>query len=356
MRPRWLAAPAIGAGLIVAVVVLNPGGGSSDDAVADPAASTALVERRDLVETDTEDGTLGYADTRTIANRLPGIVTWLPPAGRRIRSDGVLYKVDQAPVILMSGRVPAYRRLGAGVSAGGDVKQLERSLRAAGYDRERDMKADGVWDAATTAAVRRWQDAHGLPPSGTIEPGRVVFLPGVRRVATVPATLGAPPRGPVLTTTSLRRRVSVALDTAKSELAQKNARVKVVLPSDEEVGGRITSVGKVATRSPAQEGDASSADVDATIEVKIRLSRAATRLDQAPVTVRFEESRRKDVLAIPVTALLARPGGSFAVQLVRPGGNRRVVEVKAGLYAGGYVEIAGVGLRPGTRVTNAAVQ
>jgi peptidoglycan hydrolase-like protein with peptidoglycan-binding domain len=376
-RARALAVVTLGAAAIAGAAALIAGGGSGDTAPAAAAGSTSTatttIERRDLVEVGTEDGSLGYADTRSVVIRLPGTVTWLPPAGRVIPPDRALYKVDDSPVILMAGRVPAYRALGPTTPDGADVRQLERSLRAAGYDSDGEITIDRSWDAGTTAAVTRWQEAHGIPQTGSIELGRVVFLPGPRRVATIGATVGAPGGAgeqsggqpmtggasgeAVMTTTSTRRLVTVALDTTRSTMAKKGARVGVVLPSGQRVRGRISSVGKVATAPPSEEPSAgSSSGTTATIEVKIRLSSRRTALDQAPVTVRFEQSRRKDVLAIPVTALVAQPGGRFAVQLAEPGGRSRVVTVTPGLYASGYVEIAGAGLRPGQRVTNAEVR
>jgi multidrug efflux system membrane fusion protein len=379
-RARAAATVVAAAGAIGGAAVLIARSGSDDAAPASAAASTStattVITRRDLVEIDTEDGTLGYTDTRGVTNRLPGTVTWLPAAGRVVRADRALYKVDDSPVIMMDGRVAAYRALRPSSPDGRDVRQLERSLRAAGYDPDREITIDRSWDTGTTAAVKRWQQAHGLEQTGSVELGRVVFLPGARRIATTsatvggssaageqsdaPATSGTPADASgeaLLTTTSTRRQVTVALDTTKSTVAKARARVTVVLPSDAKVGGRIASVGKVATAAPSNDQQAgSSADTEATIEVKIRLFFGATALDQAPVTVRFEQSRRRDVLAIPVTALIARPGGRFAVQFVQANGARRVVTVRPGLYTSGYVEIAGAGLRPGQRVTNAAVR
>jgi multidrug efflux pump subunit AcrA (membrane-fusion protein) len=148
----------------------------------------------------------------------------------------------------------------------------------------------------------------------------------------------------------------VALPTTKSALAKLGQRVTVKLPSGSDVHGPISSVGKVATSASTTSGTTSSTPTEATIKVTIRLLESRGSLDQAPVTVRFEQSRRKNVLAIPVTALLARPGGTFAVQVVEAGGTRRTVPVQTGLYTSGYVEIDGAGLRPGMHVTNAAIE
>jgi multidrug efflux pump subunit AcrA (membrane-fusion protein) len=144
----------------------------------------------------------------------------------------------------------------------------------------------------------------------------------------------------------------VDLETTRYELAEKGARVRVEMPDGNEVAGTIARVGRVAERKPASAEDT---DPPATVELTIRLKRGSgLALDQAPVDVELEKKRARDVLTIPVTALLARQGGSFAVE-VREGDRRRIVPVETGLYTDGDVEISGAGLRPGMTITDARV-
>lgn len=375
MRRRVLAGAAVAGILIglIVVVALHAGGGEEPKATdGTVATATTPIERRDLVETESVDGTLGYAGARDVTTTLPGTLTWLPAAGAVVRPDRRLFQVDGENVYLLDGTVPAWRTLTAGLE-GDDVLQLERNLQELGYDPYGEMTVDGEWDGGTTSAVQRWQEVHELDETGSIELGRVVFQPGRRRVASLAATLGGTTggsgggeepsagdatggggatAGTVMTTTSSRRIVDVELPPSKVELAKRGARVSVELPSGDLVRGRIASVARVAVLPEDEDAIAA----DATVTVTIRLARRAkgSTIDQAPVEVLLERSRADDVLAVPTSALLARAGGGFAVEL-RERGDRRIVPVRTGLTASGYVAIAGTGLRAGQRVTNGSL-
>ena len=51
--------------------------------------------------------------------------------GDKVGCGGVLYRVDDRPVLLLCGTVPAYRALHVG-DAGQDVRQLNRNLHVRG--------------------------------------------------------------------------------------------------------------------------------------------------------------------------------------------------------------------------------
>jgi hypothetical protein len=65
----------------------------------------------------------------------------------------------------------------------------------------------------------------------------------------------------------------------------------------------------------------------------------------AKVKVELAAETHRDVLAVPVDALVARPGGGYAVVT---GG--RYLPVQTGLFADSYVEISGVGVIAGLTV------
>ena len=73
-------------------------------------------------------------------------------------------------------------------------------------------------------------------------------------------------------------------------------------------------------------------------------------LDQAPVDVDITTETARNVLAVPVNALLALAEGGYAVEVQEAGGARHLVPVKLGLFADSLVEVGGGGLRAGMNV------
>jgi peptidoglycan hydrolase-like protein with peptidoglycan-binding domain len=199
-RRRLVALAAVGvvvaaAAASVLVTERSPARRTAETGVP-PGDTTATVTRRTLTESSTVDGTLGYGSKTEIFSRLSGTFTWLPAVGARIARGGTLFRIDNTPVVLMYGSLPAYRTLKQGVSDGPDVSELNANLIALGEDPYGAIGDLEHFGEATAAAVKRWQESEGLRQNGTVELGRVVFAPSARRVTEVHVSLGQdPPEG-----------------------------------------------------------------------------------------------------------------------------------------------------------------
>lgn len=362
--------------LVVVAVLLGAGWwvvgehGLSGPAAAPPPTvptGTATVSRRDVATRQVLTGTLGYPDSYPVVNELTGVLTWLPAVGSEVRRGQRLYEVDGKPVLLMYGGRPAWRDLALGVPDGPDVRQLEADLLALGFDPNRTITVDGHFGLSTAAAVRRWQRQLGLPQTGMVEHGRVVFEPGPIRVGGGPDPVGAPapPGGTVLTGTGLVPVITVPLDPDSQADVRPGLRVSVTLPRGSDTG-RVTEVGQVAA-APADGGsggarrgagggagggsDGGAAGQVPTVPATVRLDHPgrATGFDQASVQVAISQQVHRQVLTVPITALLVGPGGRYQVELA---GSARRVPVSLGLFddLDGVVEVSGPGLTAGTVV------
>jgi hypothetical protein len=314
--------------------------------------------------------------------------TWLPAVGQVIKQDQPVYSVSDEPVPLLYGSIAAYRAFYAGMSDGGDVGELTRDLIALGY-------GDGLaqsdhYSPATAAAVERWQKALGLPATGEILLGEVVFEPGPIRVTSVTPSVGASVGGgggggaagggggsggggTVLTATGTTPVVTVDLGVDQEYLVKPGDAVSVVLPDGTTtVGGRVESVGTVATcsgggtgtggsagsglggQSPCASagsngGAGSNSSPTVTVTITLDSTPAGATLDQAPVNVNITAQTVDNVLAVPVSALLALAGGGFGVQVVT-GDTSHLVGVTTGMYSNTLVQVSGPGLTAGMRV------
>jgi peptidoglycan hydrolase-like protein with peptidoglycan-binding domain len=461
-RLRWLVAGALAIVVVavLAVVLFDSGSSGQHSAQAGVPSgdTTASVTRRTLSESSTVSGTLGYGSTLELYDRLGGTFTWLPAVGAVIARGGTLWRIDDLPVALMYGSVPAYRTLKQGMSDGPDVTELNQNLIDLGYDPYGAITDDASFGEATADAVKRWQKAEGLSETGEVELGRIVFAPSARRVTDVKVILGQDPPGAttsteattptettptapaettsttpatahepgagaskpvkeqqkpgkgapakegaakegaakeksageepakdsgkdspskdspskdspskdspggesgtgagevVLTTTSVQQIVQLKVKPEQQQLARVGERVTVLLPGGGQAPGGVTEVGTVASEASSSgdegKGSPSGEASESTIPVTIALEHHVAHLDEAPVSVELVKGIRREVLTVPATALIATSGGGYAVEALTD--DRRVtVPVTPGMFAGGYVQVEGAGVREGMTV------
>jgi hypothetical protein len=209
-RKSWaLAAAAVLVAAIGGVVVMS---GAEDPTAPGraPAADTVTVEKGELSAMVSQGGTLTYrarsdGSPYPVINQARGVYTSLPDSGDKVGCGAVLYRVDDRPVVLLCGTVPAYRALHVGVK-GRDVRQLNRNLHRLGYDADADVRIDPGEDAFTSRteqALRVLQGKLGVDVTGGLATGDAVFLPAAVRIAKVTGQVGgsAAPGAPVMRST-----------------------------------------------------------------------------------------------------------------------------------------------------------
>jgi peptidoglycan hydrolase-like protein with peptidoglycan-binding domain len=350
-RKTWVLA---GAAVLVAVtvtggVVVMSSATQATPAAQEPPANTVTVEKGELFSMVSLDGTLTYrarsdGSPYSAINQARGIYTRLPDEGDKVDCGDVFYRVDDDPVLLLCGTVPAYRDLDMG-DQGNDVRQLNRNLHELGYDADAGVDVhpdDNDFTWKTEEALKKLQHAKGLDATGALDVDDAVFLPKSARIAKVTGKLGgsAQSGAEVAQATSDTLEVQVSLEASQQGEVKQGDRAQITLPGNSSVKGRVDRLGKVA-RTAGRDDDVG----DATIPAYISLDepKKARGLDRAPVQVQITTQGVMSALSVPVTALVGKSGGGFAVEVVRDGGRRELVAVALGLFdtADGRVEVEG---------------
>jgi hypothetical protein len=344
-RKRWALAAAVVLVAGVCGAVALSGADHPAAAARTLAAGTVKVEQGELSAMVSGGGTLTYrarsdGSPYLVINRAGGVYTSLPDSADKVGCGGVLYRVDDRPVLLLCGALPAYRSLHVGLK-GRDVRQLNRNLQVRG--------AGDAFTTRTEQALRVLQRKKGVGVTGALAIADAVFLPEAVRIAKVNGQLGgsARPGAAVLGATSDKLYVRVDLDASQQGEVHKGDRAQIALPGNTPVTGRVAGFGRVAQVEQGSQA------VAATIPTFINLDDPAKAdgLDQAPVDVDITTKGVDNALSVPVTALVGKSGGGFAVEVVRAGGRRELVAVKLGLFdtGGGRVQVEGE-LRAGDAV------
>ncbi|MEU5210346.1 peptidoglycan-binding protein [Streptomyces sp. NPDC020742] len=316
--------------------------------------TTTEITRTDLVQSKTVDGHLDYARRRAVKSPVEGTVTKAAQVGRTVSIGQPLYERDARPVVLLYGATPMFRELKVG-DRGPDVLQLERNLRDLGFGSR--LYVDVRYDAATKAAVTSWQKSLGVTdPTGKIGKGDVVFQRGPVRVVSADAALAdaISPDRPVLTVASTTPVVRATLDQADAALAAKGTKAEIALPSGGTVHGTVS--GTVTPESADSSGDGGSGAEtgarDGEVKVEITLDKGAelrSKDQQGTLSVKFVSESRKNVLTVPVEAVVALREGGYGLEVVQ-GTKTRMVRVETGLSADGRIEVSGAGLAEGMKV------
>jgi peptidoglycan hydrolase-like protein with peptidoglycan-binding domain len=311
--------------------------------------ATAPVTRGTVTQRIQVAGVLGFDGTHQVAHQgQAGILTSVAQPGAVVRRGGVLYRVNNQPVRLLYGTLPAYRDVAAGMPDGPDVNQLERNLAALRLDPGR---VDQRFTGATAAAIRRWQARWGLPAwqrTGALPLGTVVFAPAALRIGQVPAVVGTSvaPDAPVLAATSTRRVVTAQLPADRQSLVHPGDKVEVTVSgASAPVPGTVVRVGRVAATPQTDQGgtdgraDGGSQPATVTVTVRANLPAGGPDLDQAPAQLAITAAAHRDVLLVPVVALLPAPRDGYQVRLA----SGEPVRVRPGLFdsTAGTVEVTG---------------
>ena len=378
-RKTWvLAAAALLAAVVATIgVVATSGAKNAPSAAQEAQASTAKVGRRTLSAMVSLDGTLTYGaqsdgSPYSVINQAQGTYTKLPEGGQVISQGQVLYRVNDIPVVLLYGTTPTYRSLSDGMT-GADVAELNADLVARGYTTSAQLNpTSSYFGSSTTIALEKLQAAVGVTQNGVLTLGEAVFEPTAVRVTTVSAELGASAQAgqTVMQGSSSTRQVQVAVNASQQTEVAVGDKVTITLPNTQTTPGVVSAVGTVAhcpSNPGASSGSGSSAratdtcssgssgsSTTPTITVYVTPSDPAATgtWDQAPVQVTITNASVPDALVVPITALLARSGGGYAVEVVDAGGSHHLVAVSLGLFddADGLVQVTGSELAAGQEV------
>ncbi|MEW2073736.1 peptidoglycan-binding protein [Streptomyces sp. NPDC013433] len=399
-RGRRTALIALAVVVVAAVAVvgaLGLGGGEDEGPGAPPRAGSLVpVTRATLTERTEVDGQLGYGTEIPLPVKATGTVTGLPEAGTTVERGDTLLRVDDRPVVLLYGSLPMYRDLGlttaasgagaadgeaasgegkpdggtgdtaaagpaatptptgAGTGAGAatvtelkgmDVLQFETNLAALGHT---GFTVDETFTAKTADAVERWQKSLGMPETGTVGIGDVIYSAGKVRIGRPGVRLGEAVTENALTYTGTARKVVVNASAADASWAVRGTAVRVRLPDGRTVRGEVASVGRQASAPEGGSGEDGAEQGGATVPVTVTIKdqKSVGRLESGPVTVEYVGREAKDVLTVPVAALVALAEGGHGLETADGG----FIAVKTGLFADGKVEVSGSAVRAGLKV------
>lgn len=349
------------AGWVAGTTIQSPAEAAAQTAAPEPSPILVPAEMRELSTDIVTRGTGRFGSPQSVAQAPSalkpdaGIVTATPDPGAELASGDVVARVAGRPVFLLAGEVPSFRDLGPGMK-GADVLQLEQALADLGYD---PGPVDGQYDAATGEAVADLYRSSGHEPvvatsgelaeiqpplanliegatigAGVLVPAdEVLFLasPSVR-VSEVLVRPGMRAEGDLMTVTDANVAIDSSVPIESAGLVATGMRVSIDEP---DLGIEAEGVISFVAAGPGTN------DVDGFhVYFEVAVPAAPPNLIGASMRLTIPtESTGGPVLAVPISALTLGADGASRVQVSRDG-NLSFIEVRPGLSAQGFVEVA----------------
>ncbi|RBY97133.1 peptidoglycan-binding protein [Blastococcus sp. TF02-8] len=336
-RNPWVArAGALG----LALLTLGTGWWAGRATLSPPESASPAAA--DPIMYEVVEGTVGQAVSFTAeatwapaplaVNAASGTVTSVDVAdGDTLTAGDVVYTVGLEPVVALPGAVPAFRDLSVGLE-GADVRQLEQFLVSEGRLRT----ADSRYGEDTAGAVRAWQRALGRPPTGTVGPAGLLFVPRL------------PAR--VLVDDALQVGAIVSPGQAALSALADAPEFAVVLSSQQQDSVPLTAAVEVHAGNTSWSGVIADAVATPEGDLRLRLTGpgggALCGADCGQVPVSGAPRYRTDVVLVPetsgpvlpVAAIVTAPDGTTHV--VHEDGQQAPVEIVAA--AEGRAVVSGV--------------
>jgi len=116
-RRRWIWFVLVGvviAAAVITAVVFLPGNGSLIEDAETNSLNFADVEITNLIQEETFNGVLGSIEDDPVKTMLGGTITEIPESGEIVAQGEALFAIDDQPVALLYGDLPAYRDIAIG--------------------------------------------------------------------------------------------------------------------------------------------------------------------------------------------------------------------------------------------------
>ncbi len=212
------------------------------------------------------------------------------------------------------------------------LKELKKPADTSGIRSSLTAARESLRDAQDDLAEAQRAVLTPLPAS------EIVFLTSTpRRVDDVYVQRGNRVEGPVMVVSGADLQIKGSTSAVDAALLSVDQEVLIDLPGGEQAKGAILEIGEADGSGAGSRVPVTIVPVDLTDEQIGELQGANVRV-RIPVS-----STGGDVLAVPIAALTAGPGGEDRIELWDPvAQTSKLIQVKTGLAAGGFAEVEGL--------------